>query len=201
MPPPPVAARLALLAGEALLRWKASLRPTGGALDSWRASDASPCRWLGVSCDGRGDVVGLSITSVDLQGPLPAASLQPLAPSLRTLVLSGTNLTGVIPPELGGYGELATLDVSKNQLTGAIPAELCRLASIVAPIHGVLVLALFEAQGLQCAIKFHIPGSRCLPQAIEGLAQAEDLAFFSDNDETRGLLHIHFFIQFSIEKG
>ncbi|VAI33495.1 unnamed protein product [Triticum turgidum subsp. durum] len=115
--------------GRALLDWRRSLRPTGGALDSWRASDASPCRWLGVSCDARGAVTSLSVTGVDLRGPLPA-NLLPLAPSLTTLVLSGTNLTGPIPPEIGGYGELVTLDLSKNQLTGAIPPELCRLAKL-----------------------------------------------------------------------
>ncbi|CAD6224501.1 unnamed protein product [Miscanthus lutarioriparius] len=115
--------------GQALLRWKDMLRPASGALASWRAADANPCRWTGVSCNARGDVVGLSITSVDLQGPLPA-NLQPLAASLKTLELSGTNLTGAIPKEMGGYGELTTLDLSKNQLTGAIPADLCRLAKL-----------------------------------------------------------------------
>ncbi|KAJ1290113.1 hypothetical protein BS78_02G217900 [Paspalum vaginatum] len=115
--------------GQALLRWKGTLRPASGALASWRAADANPCRWTGVSCNARGDVAGLSIASVDLQGPLPA-NLQPLAASLKTLVLSGTNLTGTIPKELGGYGELTTLDLSKNQLTSAIPPELCRLEKL-----------------------------------------------------------------------
>ena len=115
--------------GQALLRWKDTLRPASGALASWRAADSNPCRWTGVSCNVRGDVVRLSITSVDLQGPLPA-NLQPLAASLKTLELSGTNLTRAIPKEMGGYGELTTLDLSKNQLTGAIPAELCRLAKL-----------------------------------------------------------------------
>ncbi|KAI4989900.1 hypothetical protein ZWY2020_038263 [Hordeum vulgare] len=115
--------------GRALLEWRRSLRPVAGALDSWRASDGSPCRWFGVSCDARGGVVSLSVTGVDLRGPLPA-NLLPLAPSLTTLVLSGTNLTGAIPPEIGGYGGLVALDLSKNQLTGAIPPELCRLAKL-----------------------------------------------------------------------
>ncbi|GJN33680.1 hypothetical protein PR202_gb22301 [Eleusine coracana subsp. coracana] len=151
--PPPAASRLALLVrrlaffaslllllvspchcvneqGQALLRWKASLRPAdGGALASWRASDPNPCEWSGVTCDARGGVAELSITSVDLGGPLPS-NLQPLAPSLKTLVLSGTNLTGTIPPELGDLASLTELDVSKNQLTGAIPPELCRLAKL-----------------------------------------------------------------------
>ncbi|KAK3130340.1 hypothetical protein QOZ80_6BG0492230 [Eleusine coracana subsp. coracana] len=149
--PPPAASRLALLVrplaffvllllvspchclneqGQALLRWKASLRPVdGGALSSWRASDPNPCEWSGVMCDARGGVAELSITSVDLGGPLPS-NLQPLAPSLKTLVLSGTNLTGTIPPQLGDLAALTELDVSKNQLTGAIPPELCRLAKL-----------------------------------------------------------------------
>ncbi|KAL5220440.1 hypothetical protein ABZP36_025153 [Zizania latifolia] len=119
--------------GEALLRWKQSLNGTGGGgggvLDSWKESDASPCRWFGVSCDARGDVVAVSVKSVDLGGALPAGLL-PLARSLKTLVLSGTNLTGAIPKELGDLAELTTVDLSKNQLSGAIPAELCRLRKL-----------------------------------------------------------------------
>uniref|UniRef100_A0A0D3H840 Protein kinase domain-containing protein n=1 Tax=Oryza barthii TaxID=65489 RepID=A0A0D3H840_9ORYZ len=119
--------------GQALLRWKASLRPSGGALDSWRASDATPCRWLGVSCDARtGDVVGVTVTSVDLQGPLPAASLLPLARSLRTLAvdLSYNNLTGVIPKQLFALQNLTKLRLSGNRLSGTIPAEIGGLKSL-----------------------------------------------------------------------
>ncbi|KQJ90669.1 LRR receptor-like serine/threonine-protein kinase [Brachypodium distachyon] len=112
--------------GQALLEWKKSLKPAGGALDSWKPTDGTPCRWFGVSCGARGEVVSLSVTGVDLRGPLPAS----LPATLTTLVLSGTNLTGPIPPELGGYSELTTVDLSKNQLTGAIPPELCRLSKL-----------------------------------------------------------------------
>ncbi|KAK3122040.1 hypothetical protein QOZ80_8BG0664370 [Eleusine coracana subsp. coracana] len=118
--------------GQALLRWKNSMNATAGgdALASWKASDASPCRWLGVSCDARGDVVSLSIKSVDLGGALPSLDLRPLRSSLKTLVLSGANLTGAIPKQLGDLAELTTLDLSKNQLSGAIPPELCRLGKL-----------------------------------------------------------------------
>nr|CAB3483352.1 unnamed protein product [Digitaria exilis] len=122
--------------GQALLRWKASMNSTtatrGGAfMDSWRAADATPCRWNGVSCDARGDVVSLTIKSVDLGGALPAAAvLLPLKASLKTLVLSGTNLTGAIPMELGDLAGLTTLDLSKNQLSGTIPDSLCRLRKL-----------------------------------------------------------------------
>ncbi|VAI73621.1 LRR receptor-like serine/threonine-protein kinase RGI3 [Triticum urartu] len=125
--------------GEALLRWKRSLtNGTGGAaLETWRDSDASPCRWSGVACDARGNVVSLLIKSVDLGGPVPARVLRPLAPSLETLVLSGANLTGVIPGELGAYAALTTVDLSGNGLSGAVPAELCRLGKLRSlALHG-----------------------------------------------------------------
>ncbi|CAO2191905.1 unnamed protein product [Urochloa humidicola] len=114
--------------GQALLRWKGT---RGGALGSWNGADATPCRWSGVTCDARGDVVSLNIKSADLGGALPGAGdLRPLASSLKTLVLSGTNLTGAIPKEIGDLSELTTLDLSKNQLSGTIPAELCRLRNL-----------------------------------------------------------------------
>nr|BAJ97371.1 predicted protein [Hordeum vulgare subsp. vulgare] len=118
--------------GEALLRWKRSLtNGTGGAaLATWRESDANPCRWTGVACDARGSVVSLLIKSVDLGGPVPARVLRPLAPSLETLVLSGANLTGEIPGELGQFAALTTVDLSGNGLSGAVPAELCRLGKL-----------------------------------------------------------------------
>ncbi|VAI85774.1 unnamed protein product [Triticum turgidum subsp. durum] len=125
--------------GEALLRWKRSLtNGTGGAaLDTWRDSDASPCRWSGVACDARGNVVSLLIKSVDLGGAVPARVLRPLAPSLETLVLSGANLTGEIPGELGAYAALTTVDLSGNGLSGAVPAELCRLGKLRSlALHG-----------------------------------------------------------------
>ncbi|XP_008655670.3 LRR receptor-like serine/threonine-protein kinase [Zea mays] len=117
--------------GAALLAWKRTLR--GGAeeaLGDWRDSDASPCRWTGVSCNAAGRVTELSLQFVGLHGGVPAdLHSSAVGATLARLVLTGANLTGPIPPQLGDLPALAHLDLSSNALTGPIPAALCRPGS------------------------------------------------------------------------
>ena len=49
---------------------------------------------------------------------------------LIQLSLSGNNLTGSIPAELGGLTELTELRLGRNQLSGAIPVELGNLRNL-----------------------------------------------------------------------
>ncbi|CAL9036920.1 unnamed protein product [Musa banksii] len=114
--------------GLALLSWKQTLNSSTDALKSWRSSDPNPCRWFGVTCNSKLQVIGLSINSSNLSGPLPS-NLQPLK-SLKTLVLSATNITGPIPREFGDYHDLAFVDLSRNQISGEIPAEVCKLSKL-----------------------------------------------------------------------
>uniref|UniRef100_A0A0D3G3R0 Protein kinase domain-containing protein n=1 Tax=Oryza barthii TaxID=65489 RepID=A0A0D3G3R0_9ORYZ len=115
--------------GAALLAWKATLRGGGGALADWKAGDASPCRWTGVTCNADGGVTELSLEFVDLFGGVPGNLAAAVGRTLTRLVLTGANLTGPIPPELGELPALAHLDLSNNALTGTIPAALCRPGS------------------------------------------------------------------------
>ncbi|XP_057983054.1 leucine-rich repeat receptor-like serine/threonine-protein kinase RGI4 [Malania oleifera] len=114
--------------GQALLAWKNSLNSSTDALGSWDPSALSPCNWLGIRCNSNGQVVQISLKSVNLQGTLPS-NFQPLK-SLKTLILSSANLTGTIPKELGEYRELGFLDLSDNSLSGEIPLEICRLSKL-----------------------------------------------------------------------
>lgn len=112
--------------GQVLLAWKNSLNGSSGdALHSWKASDHSPCTWLGIHCNPNAQVVKIIFKSVDLQGPLPS-NFQPLK-LLNTLILSSTNLTGTIPKEFGDYLELTLIDISDNAISGEIPVEISKL--------------------------------------------------------------------------
>ena len=104
--------------GAALLAWKRTLR--GGAaeaLGDWRDTDASPCRWTGVTCNAAGRVTELSLQFVDLHGGVPA-DLSAVGATLARLVLTGTNLTGPIPPQLGDLPALTHLDLSRRACAG-----------------------------------------------------------------------------------
>uniref|UniRef100_F6I583 non-specific serine/threonine protein kinase n=1 Tax=Vitis vinifera TaxID=29760 RepID=F6I583_VITVI len=114
--------------GQALLTWKNGLNSSTDVLRSWNPSDPSPCNWFGVHCNPNGEVVQISLRSVDLQGPLPS-NFQSLN-SLKSLILPSANLTGTIPKEFGEYRELALIDLSGNSITGEIPEEICRLSKL-----------------------------------------------------------------------
>jgi len=70
-------------------------------------------------------------------------------------------------------------------------------ASAAPPVHGCLVRALGEAHHLQGGVQLRVPDAQCLPQAVEGLAQAVHLAFFSnvylllEVAVQEGGLHVH----------
>ncbi|OWM65428.1 LRR receptor-like serine/threonine-protein kinase [Punica granatum] len=115
--------------GEALLSWKRSLNGSLEALNDWDPTSVSPCGWFGISCSPDGQVEGLVLQEIDLLGTVPT-NLSSLSSSLKRLVLTGTNLTGSIPREIGVLAELNYLDLSDNALSGLIPAELCALPKL-----------------------------------------------------------------------
>ncbi|KAL3508331.1 hypothetical protein ACH5RR_027732 [Cinchona calisaya] len=114
--------------GQALIAWKNSLNNSKDALQSWDASQQNPCNWFGIQCNSNGQVVKISLKSVNLEGPLPS-NFQPLK-FLNTLILSSANLTGPIPKEFGDYQELTFIDISDNSISGEIPVEICRLRKL-----------------------------------------------------------------------
>ena len=112
---------------------EALYRSTGGNSGYWHnhanwLTDASLQDWFGVSVNTLGQVTRLDLSGNDLTGPIPA-ELGKLA-SLLDLSLSHNNLTGPIPPELGDLASLLGLYLSYNNLTGPVPAELGKLASL-----------------------------------------------------------------------
>ena len=94
--------------------------------ENW-LSDEPLDAWYGVSVsDGR--VTKLDLSGNQLTGTIPA-ELGNLS-NLTELQLYDNQLTGTIPSELGNLSSLRSLDLGSNQLTGTIPAELGNLSSL-----------------------------------------------------------------------
>ena len=104
---------------------------TGGSNWTNRArwlTDAPLREWYGVDVDGEGRVSRLLVSGNNLTGLIPS-ELGGLA-NLDVLGLSNNNLTGPIPPELGGLSNLQTLSLEENDLSGPIPPELGGLSNL-----------------------------------------------------------------------
>ena len=129
---------------------------TGGpnwANNSNWLSDRPLDEWHGVTTDGNGRVIELSLNENQLRGSIPAelgilAKLDILSlydnelsgqipaqlgnlPKLRMLDLKESQLSGQIPPELGNLANLRELNLSINRLSGPIPPELGRLSRLI----------------------------------------------------------------------
>ncbi|CAD6338938.1 unnamed protein product [Miscanthus lutarioriparius] len=120
-----------------------------GALAGWTYSDAAPCAWNGVVCNGfpqpNAGPAAVNVTSASADGngnsaPAPAPAPAPnataaaggLGASLAaatvsrviSLVLPIAQLSGTLPPDLGRVEHLRHLDLSGNSLSGGLPATL-----------------------------------------------------------------------------
>jgi len=112
-----------------------------GAYDAWTETDASPCGWHGVGCDGAGRVTSLDLSGASISGPafgnfsrLSALARLDLSDNtiggagdigqcrgLVHLNLSHNLIGGSL--DLSGLTMLRTLDVSGNRLVGGVAAN------------------------------------------------------------------------------
>ena len=91
-------------------------------------SDRPIREWHGVTIDASGRVSGLILSGNQLSGEIPT-ELGNLS-NLRELYLHSNQLTGEIPTELENLSNLTTLVLSSNQLTGRIPTQLGSLSNL-----------------------------------------------------------------------
>jgi hypothetical protein len=99
------------------------------ALADWDPRHATPCNWTGVTCDASSSVTGISLPSLDLAGPFPAAALCRL-PRLRSVDLSG-NYLGPDLRHIARCTALQRLDLSTNSFVGPLPDALADLPSLL----------------------------------------------------------------------
>ncbi|KAK9209708.1 hypothetical protein WN944_002076 [Citrus x changshan-huyou] len=87
------------------------------------------CNWTGITCDIRTQrVTALNISGLNLTGTIPS-ELGDLS-SLQTLDLSFNWFSGEIPEALGNLAELEELWLKNNFLTGTIPSSIFNLSSL-----------------------------------------------------------------------
>ncbi|RVX18184.1 MDIS1-interacting receptor like kinase 2 [Vitis vinifera] len=128
---------------QALLKWKASLHNQNhSSLLSWTlypnnftnssthlGTEASPCKWYGISCNHAGSVIRINLTESGLGGTLQAFSFSSF-PNLAYVDVCINNLSGPIPPQIGLLSKLKYLDLSTNQFSGGIPPEIGLLTNL-----------------------------------------------------------------------
>ncbi|KAK7284932.1 hypothetical protein RJT34_19686 [Clitoria ternatea] len=135
----------------ALTQFRLQTDTHGYLLTNWTGGDACSAAWNGVECSPNGRVVGLSLPSLNLRGPID--SLSPLAylrfldlhenrlngtvspllncTSLELLYLSGNDFSGEIPPEISSLRLLVRLDISDNNIRGTIPKKISKLIHLL----------------------------------------------------------------------
>jgi len=121
-----------------------------------RCTSVSPIHVIGISLAGNNlsgpfptgelwkhlsQLEDLNLSRNNLSGPISALEktsftheLSELT-NLRALRLSGNNLSGSIPSDLGNIPNLYILDLSNNQFTGSIPAQLANIFTHESPFH------------------------------------------------------------------
>uniref|UniRef100_A0A0E0DY29 Glutathione peroxidase n=1 Tax=Oryza meridionalis TaxID=40149 RepID=A0A0E0DY29_9ORYZ len=100
-----------------------------GNLSDWGSPAAAMCNWTGVRCDNHsGRVTGLLLSNSNLAGVISPAIAN--LSMLEKLYLDGNHLAGGVPPELGALSRLRELSLHYNLLGGQIPEALGRLTSV-----------------------------------------------------------------------
>ncbi|KAL9332044.1 hypothetical protein ACSQ67_001654 [Phaseolus vulgaris] len=135
----------------ALSQFRLQTDTHGNLLSNWTGADACSAAWLGVECSPNGRVVGLSLPSLNLRGPIDSLSpllylrfldlhenrlngtVSPLlnCTALELLYLSHNDFSGDIPPQISSLRLLLRLDISDNNIRGPIPNQVAKLTHLL----------------------------------------------------------------------
>ena len=86
--------------------------------------DPNICNWFGIDCNGKGDIISISLPSNNLKGKV-CDQICMFNPPLRVLVLSNNNMQAM-PTSFNGCNGLQTLYIDNNNFGGEIAGSLFR---------------------------------------------------------------------------
>ncbi|XP_042484469.1 MDIS1-interacting receptor like kinase 2-like [Macadamia integrifolia] len=121
-----VASESSSYAAKALLNWKAS---GTNFPSSWNATDTSPCKWEGMTCNAAGRVTEIKLPSYSIHAELHKLNFSSFQ-DLVYLDLGTNELSGTIPDTIGMLSKLTHLDLSSNSLSGNLPSSLANLTRL-----------------------------------------------------------------------
>ncbi|KAG2618448.1 hypothetical protein PVAP13_3NG079595 [Panicum virgatum] len=114
--------------GDALMALRHGLEDPDGVLASWEPNLVNPCTWFHVSCNDDDRIDRMEMSGNNLQGPIP-----PELGDLRNLIsmdLYNNDISGHLPSTLGNLKSLRFLRIDHNRLTGPVPRELSGLPNL-----------------------------------------------------------------------
>ncbi|CDP19210.1 unnamed protein product [Coffea canephora] len=92
------------------------------------------CRWSGIICNDAGSVTEILLPNYGIQDELTNRELTNFSfssfPNLVRLDLSGNELDGVIPHQIGTLSKLTYLNLSSNELLGELPSSIVNLTQL-----------------------------------------------------------------------
>ncbi|XP_039116018.1 receptor-like protein kinase 5 [Dioscorea cayenensis subsp. rotundata] len=99
-----------------------------GNLSSWsNSSSLHYCSWVGVQCNNGSSVINLTLSGLNIAGPIPDSVCD--LKNLTVLDLNTNNIPGPFPTSLYNCANLQYLDLSQNLFVGVIPSSIWRLSS------------------------------------------------------------------------
>ncbi len=163
--------------------YEATGGPRWKASDNW-LTDVPIDRWHGVAVDGDDRVIELRLGKNNLTGVVPP-ELGGLD-ELRVLNLRLNELKGLIPAELGSLTKLGMLNLWGNDLTGPVPPELGELANLEwlglgsNELTGTIPAALGKLANLEMLLLGANDLTGPIPPEIGKLAKLRDLELWAN---------------------